>query len=156
MGCWRIRRSPDRPKPCSCSDMGDMAVESKSKADPTSIEGRCLILSALFPVIPIRFPVLRFLGIVIMSGGFCAIRWKIDCCKSERARRETELAVVIDFKKVLFTCTFIAPIYISHGFNRKPSGKNAKSWPLWPRLELLAAFNSNPCRGQRVWILGIA
>lgn len=148
MGCWRIRRKPDTPRPCSCSGMmGDKEVESKSKADPTSTEGRCLVLSALLPVIPIRFPVLRFLGIIITLGGVCARRWKIDWCKSEASRRESSQLWYGVIRYVIGE----GPVHRHRAVLYQPYLERIrKAVPLWPRLEFLAAFNSDSCRGQRV------
>lgn len=62
-GCWRIRRRPEAPIPCSCSVMtGGLEIVSYSAtADPASNENRIRALSVP-GLCARRFPVLRFLG----------------------------------------------------------------------------------------------
>jgi len=71
-GCWRIRRKPEIPRPCSCSGItGDIAIVSPrscSMLDPASIENRILVFSAGLQVFAMRFPVLRFFGSMSSAG----------------------------------------------------------------------------------------
>lgn len=67
-GCWRIRRSPDTPRLCSCSDMiGDLTVGSPT-ADPASKETRSFPSSVRFLPLESRSPVLLFFGSLSVSS----------------------------------------------------------------------------------------
>ena len=62
-GCWRIRRRPDIPSPCSCSgSIGVLTAESKPVAELVSKETRSFPSSIDFLVFARRSPVLRFFG----------------------------------------------------------------------------------------------
>ena len=75
-GCWRIRRRPDAPRPCSCSGtIGDLAIGSNSVDAPASKEKRILPFSLVLDISASRFPVLRFFGRKRLSevGSICCL-----------------------------------------------------------------------------------
>lgn len=62
-GCWRIRRRPDIPSPCSCSgSIGVLIGMSKPVVELVSKATRSFPSSINFPVFARRSPVLRFFG----------------------------------------------------------------------------------------------
>lgn len=61
-GCWRIRRSPDIPNPCSCSATMGVLIVGSPMADPASKETRGFPSSVRLFVPKSRSPVLRFFG----------------------------------------------------------------------------------------------
>ena len=74
-GCCRIRRRPEDPSPCSCSDIrGALGMESYSVIEPASNEKRILDVSAALTVCPRRLPVLLFLGNETLSAGVLDLR----------------------------------------------------------------------------------
>ena len=67
-GCWRIRRRPDIPSPCSCSGSIEVLAESKPVVEFVSKETRNFPSSIDVLVFARRSPVLRFFGSLRTSG----------------------------------------------------------------------------------------
>ena len=76
VGCCRIRRKPDMPSPCSCSEMmGDLAVMPPGPASKDTCIFPSLVVFPALLALASRSPVLLFLG--MQSGltkllGFCS------------------------------------------------------------------------------------
>ena len=67
-GCWRIRRRPEIPSPCSCSGSIEVLAGSKLVVELVSKETRSFPSSIDVLVFAKRSPVLRFFGSLSASG----------------------------------------------------------------------------------------